>query len=188
MAAAGMSIAVLGYAPAASAGLGVLTVGLILWINWGRPWWRKRRMRRPFAAYFGSGARSEWARELRVPAHAEIDIQLWLEPRLHYTQHEIVFGFDGLPGDRPEPLRVHNSSIKVGLAKYQTPREDPGHYIDEKDAYHIRSTAERTPGNTYTLGFIVKTNSPGRYSVVLYVISDVGESRPTKPLFLVVGN
>ena len=65
MAAAGMSIAVLGYAPAASAGLGVLTVGLILWINWGRPWWRKRRMRRPFAAYFGSGARSEWARVTR---------------------------------------------------------------------------------------------------------------------------
>lgn len=83
---------------------------------------------------------------------------------------------------------MHNTFIKIGLAKYQNPRDEPGHYIDDKDAYHIRSTAERTPGNTYGLGFIVKTNAPGRYPVRLYVMSDAGESGPAKPLFLIVGN
>jgi hypothetical protein len=182
----GRLVSLLKYAPAISVGLGALTVFLIVWINWGRPWRRKRRMNRPFFASFGESDRSKWTHELQVPADSEVDVQLRIEPKLHYTQHEIVFGFEGEPGCRPEPLRTSNTFIKVGKSKYQDPREERTHYIDAKDAYHIQSTHERTAGNTYTLGFIVKTHRPGRYPVRLVVISDAGESLPKKPLVLIV--
>jgi hypothetical protein len=123
---------------------------------------------------------------LHVPSDSEVDIQLRLEPKLHYIQQEVVFGFEGEAGHRPEPVLTKNTFIKVGKSKYTDPREDPNHYIDTKDAYHIQGTKERTAGNTYALGFIVKTHGPGRFPVRLLVMSDSGESAPCKPLVLVV--
>jgi hypothetical protein len=173
-------------APIISMGLGVLTVCLIVWINWGKPWRRKRRMRHPFTAFFGESDRGKWTHQLIVPANSEVDIQIRVEPKLHYIQHEIMFGFEGEDGQRPEPVRTKNAFVKVGKSKYQDPLEERTHYIDVKDAYHIQSTHERTYGNTYALGFLVKTHGPGRYPVRLLVMSDSGESLPRKPLVLIV--
>jgi hypothetical protein len=78
-------------------------------------------MRRPFTAYFGESDRAQWTRELHVPSDSEVDIQLRLEPKLHYIQQEVVFGFEGEAGHRPEPVLTKNTFIKVGKSKYTGP-------------------------------------------------------------------
>ena len=113
-------------------------------------------------------------------------MQIRMKPRLNYTRHELVFGFYGKDHEKPMPVRSLNSFIKIGKHREQDPAQTDGHAIDFKDHYHIKETAEQTVGNNYTAGFVVKTRKPGRYRVLLEIITDCGEGKPIEELFLVV--
>jgi len=171
-----------------SLGLSVAIFVMIVWINFGRPWFRSWRMKRPFDVYFQAEPRSGGARSstLTVPAHSEVQIDFRLVPRLHHVRHEVVLAFEGDPERRPRPRSAVNTFIKEGAARIQDPKTNANHYIDYDDAYHIKSRVEHTRGNTYALGFAVETRDAGRYPVRLLVITEDGEGRARNALTLVV--
>jgi hypothetical protein len=165
-----------------------LAVIAVVWFQWGQHKVHAIRGRRPFRADmtiapYTSG--SEYC-ELHVPPHREVSLQLRVRPTLHYRQLEFVFGFWGNPSSRPVPVRVFNEFIKVGKAREQSPDTNSNHYIDQNDRYHIREELERTTPNVYTQGFIIQTKEPGRYPVLLEIITDSGEAKPKQKLVIIV--
>ena len=92
-----------------------------------------------------------------------------------YRQIHLVFGFHGDRARRPIPLSVRNHFIKVGINREQSPENNPSHFIDQDNHYHISDPAERTPGNVYMIGFVVETKEPGKYPVILELITEGGE-------------
>ena len=186
LALAGLDMSFRHYIPVVGVGLSLATLGSVLWFNWGQHRVRRWRMKRPFDLYFGGDTRAEWAHEARVPPREDVLVDLRLEPRLNYKELEVLFGFEGDPNTRPLPIRVHNQFVKVGKMKFQKPGVEPGHYIDTKDAYHIQRPRDRTVGETWAIGFVVRTRAPGRYPVRFLLTSDGGEGRPRTPLTLIV--
>jgi hypothetical protein len=168
---------------AAVSGLAFLAV---IWFQWGRDWVRTLRMRRPFTVHFTDpeGHNAFW--EMYWPADSEVLVQLRIAPKLHYTQHELIFGFVGDQRTRPFPVSVINTFIKIGKHRTQSPKYDDGHSISHRDNYHIKETRQYTYPNVYTIGFLVRTRKPGRYPIRLEVITDCGEGKPVKELVFIV--
>jgi hypothetical protein len=160
----------------------------IVWFQWGQHRVRALRSRRPFRADMTIAPQTPGSecRELHVPPHREISLQLRLRPALHYRQLEFVFGFWGDPLRRPLPVRVLNEFVKIGMTREQSPDTNSAHYIDHSDRYHIREALDRTNPNVYTQGFIIQTRDPRRFPVLLEIITDLGEAKPKRELVLIV--
>jgi hypothetical protein len=76
----------------------LIAAGLFVWVNWGRPAVRKRRMRKPYYAFFvmpPDETEKDMVTDLHVPPDSEVSVQLRLRPLLHYQHHEVIFGFIG---------------------------------------------------------------------------------------------
>jgi hypothetical protein len=162
---------------------------LVIWFNWGQHKIRAFRARRPFEAFLTIApekGRDSWCHELHVPPNTEIAIQLRIRPRLHYRQLSFAIGFGGIEADRPRPIKVLNTFIKEGLRREQSPADNENHYIDYNNWYHIRDEVERIRPNFYAYGFLVQTKKPGRYPVLVEIITDCGEGKPSKELHLIV--
>jgi hypothetical protein len=171
-----------------SIGLSIAVFLMIAWINFGRPWRRSRRMRRPFDTHFKQGARGEGpaTTELTVPANSIVQLDFRMTPRIHHVQHELILMFDGDPDQKPLPTSVVNTFIKEGSARSQDPKTNANHYIDYDDCYHIKARVEHTRGNTYAIGFSVQTRGPGRYPLRFMVMTEDGEGRSRNDLVLIV--
>jgi hypothetical protein len=167
--------------------ISALALAAILWFNFGQQKVRQWRLKRPFNACLCHGpeqADEFWV--LHVPPHSEVMVQVRIRPRIAYRQLEIVFGFYGDRSKRPFPKRALNTFINEGMNREPSPATNPNYYIDQDDHYHITTPAERTPPHTYVMGFIVQTNEPGRYPVLLGVFTDCGEANPDNDLYVVV--
>jgi hypothetical protein len=160
----------------------------ILWFQWGQHRVRAFRLHRAFHATLSPGTDGQQeALSIKVPAHTkEVLVQIRIRPRLTYRQIEILFGFDGDPNRRPLPVSVLNAFIQHGFNREQNPDKNQNHYIDHHNHYHIVQTVDRSPPNTQALGFVVQTREPGRYPIVLEVITEVGEARPYTKIQLIV--
>ena len=92
---------------------------------------RRRRMRRPFSAYFreaGFHERSAKPTTLTVRAHAEAHIQINRVVKVTHTEHELIVGFEGGGEDRPELLGVENKFVARGKARSADPSTRESHY------------------------------------------------------------
>ena len=168
--------------------LGLVTIGFVVWFNYGQRKLREWRMRKPFDMYFVTEpdrSKDDFRHEMHVPAYSDVEVQLRMAPLMHFRQELFLFGFRGYT-QHPRPLKVVNTYIKQGKRREQSPDDTEGHYIDKKDRYHIRESVERTKSNHYAYGFLVRTFAPGRYPVVIETITDCGEGKPKKELVLVV--
>jgi hypothetical protein len=166
-----------------------VTILLLLWFNSGRNRLRTWQMKRGFEARLAMGTEKKeigWCQELYVPPSRELSIQIRIDPRFSYRQHGLIFGFRGTASEKPEPLSVLNTFIAKGRRREQSPDTDENHSIDYNGSYHIREVKEIVKPTTYAYGFKVRTRTPGRYPVVLIVLTDSGEAVPRTDLFLVV--
>ena len=166
-----------------------VAAGLVIWVNWCRPYLRERRMRRPFRVLMvrpPGETESDMVNELTAPPDAELSIQLRIDPRLHYEQQDIVFGFVGDKDRRPVPIRALNEFIKAGKRRDQSPENSDNHFLDENDNYHIREQRFLTKSNCYRYGYLVQTREPGCYPIRLEVVTECGEGLPVNGLFLIV--
>jgi hypothetical protein len=160
---------------------------LVIWFNWGQHKIRAWRLRRPFNVHLTTAEKgSEVFYEMHWPKDSEVLIQLRIKPRLHFTRHELIFGFLGDRSSRPVPIKAVNTFVKRGVRREQSPEENEQHVLDHNDNYHIAEKREWTRPNTYTVGFLVQTRRPGRYPMRLELITDGGESIPVEELVLIV--
>jgi hypothetical protein len=159
----------------------------IVWFNWGQHRYRAHRQRTAgFDVFMSYGPDGTEVRELTLPANSEVMVQLRIKPAIQYRQIEIVFGCRGSDIGRPVPLRVLNRFIKFGVNREQSPQTHSNNYIDKDDHYHIKETVDRSPPHVQALEFVVRTGRAGAYPVLFEVITDSGEAKSAKGLYLTV--
>ena len=71
---------------------------------------------------------------------------------------------------------------KVGANREQSPETHSNNYIDHGDHYHIGGAVDRAPPHTYALEFVMQTKGPGRYPILLEIITEIGEAKPKKEI------
>ena len=158
---------------------------LIVGIQIVRPIVRHLRLKRPFLAYFRGGG-SDKNRELTVPANSPEHIQISRLISVTHDEHDLIVGFDGEVGKRPDIVGTENKFIALGLARTADPMTRESHYIDDRGNYHIKEKRSLVCGHTYTTGYKIETKAPGRYPVKILTVTDTGEGRASKPLLLIV--
>jgi hypothetical protein len=140
--------------PIASAIFSATALVLIGYVQIFRPWRRRRKLKRPFRAYFLITSlgrfplnyvlqddQEHFVKELVVPSNSEIPIQIVLEPKLSFMQHELYFGCDESLADEKKPRATEwfVPFVRDGVRRSGKPdAEHPGHYTDYNGFYHVR--------------------------------------------------
>ena len=144
-------------------------------------------MKRPFDAYFSITSlrrlpleyvvqddQDHEVKELVVPAHSEISIQIVLYPRLSFLEREIYFGCGENVFD-PEKPRAREYFVPfVVEGERRSGKPDaahPGHYIDYNGFYHVREDYLYT-NDTRVIGFKLLTKGPGNYPAQVFTVTD----------------
>jgi hypothetical protein len=153
-----------------------------------RPWLRRRKLKRPFRAHFlitpsklfplsyvvQDGDDEHYVKELVVPPNSEISIQIVLEPRLSFMQHEIYFGCDESLADEKKPRAIEYfvPFVREGVRGRGKPDVDhPGHYTDYHGFYHVRENYLYTK-DCRIIGFKLQTGAIGIYSTQVYTLTE----------------
>jgi hypothetical protein len=160
---------------------------LLLYIQFGRPWIRRIRLKWPFRAYFLITSRQQcpldyvqqdhrehYVKELVVPANSEIPIQIVLHPRLSFLQRELYFGCgETLTNpEKPSATEWFVSFVVKGVRREGKPdASHPGHYIDYNGFYHVREDFLYT-NDVRVIGFKLVTKAVGVYRAQIYAVTD----------------
>jgi hypothetical protein len=171
----------------ASAVFSLTTLLLIVYVQIIRPRRRRRKLRRPFHAYFLITSRGRfpldyvhqddqehYVKELVVPPHSEIPIQIALEPKISFLQHELYFGCDEhlVNEDKPRATEWFVPFVREGVRRLGKPgAEHPGHYTDYNGFYHVREKYLYTK-DTRVIGFKLLTRACGTYPAQVYTVTD----------------
>jgi len=165
--------------------LSLVVIGILVHVNYYRPWKRKRRLKQPAKVWFSDGTGPN-QNECRVSANDYPVVQLRIHPNLDYEETGIIFGFRGDEGSRPQPYAMINTFVKQGQLRDQSPADNPNHSIDNKYRYQVREVRRRSTAKEYTLRFRVKTRAPGRYKVIMHILAEDRQGRPDKNMYLIV--
>ncbi len=152
-----------------------------------RPWHRRRRLRRPFDAYFVittpgrfrmgyvvQDDKEHFVKQLVVPAHSEVSVQIALDPRLSFLQRELYFGCDESleDEDKPRATEWFVPFVREGARGSGKPGKDhPGHYTDYNGFYHVREDYLYTK-DVRVIGYKLRTGRTGIFPVQIYVQTD----------------
>lgn len=93
---------------------------------------------------------------LALPSNAMVPILIWYKPRLNFHESEQYFGCEGESERKPIPFRYFNPFVIDGVRE-TSPKENPLHYRDFHQYYHIRTDKPRTKDEKYISGFKLKT-------------------------------
>ena len=121
-------------------------------VEFMHPWARRRKLKHPCDVSFVIPPQrdsqhceyaildDEWhvAKEITVPPHAEIHLELRLVPRLNFTESEFAFGCDsdGNLDKKPFAFEFFSSFVDRGK-KVANPDNDEDHYTDRHQYYQI---------------------------------------------------
>ena len=111
-----------------------------------------------------------YVKELVVPPNSEIPIQIVLEPRLSFMQHEIYFGCDESLADEKKPRATEYfvPFVREGVRGHGKPdAAHPGHYTDYNGFYHVRENFLYTK-DCRVIGFKLQTGATGIYPAQIY--------------------
>lgn len=98
-------------------------------------------------------------KEIAVPSHSEVAIEIVLFPQLRFVQQEIYFGCEqGGVAEKPCPFEYFSSFVRQGIRGTGKPDKDhPDHYI----------------------GFKVETKKSGIYPTQVFVVEDEARGKTT---------
>jgi hypothetical protein len=152
-----------------------------------RPWLRRRKLKRPFRAHFlithpnlftlnyvFQDDDEHYVKEIVVPPNSEIPIQIVLEPRLSFMQHEIYFGCDESLADEKKPRATEYfvPFVREGVRGRGKPdAAHPGHYTDYHGFYHVRENFLYTK-DCRVIGFKLQTGATGIYPAQIYTVTE----------------
>jgi len=156
----------------------VSVLGLYIFVEFIRPRMRRYKLKHPCDVTFVIPPQrtsqicefavldDQWhfTREITAPPHSDIHIELRLVPRLNFTQSEFAFGCDGDKNLDTKPFAVEyfNSFIDKGK-KVASPESNEHHYTDRHQYYHITGNRQRSVGQHFIVGLVVRTREPGTY-------------------------
>jgi hypothetical protein len=173
--------------PMLAAFLAAGSLGVIGHTQIVRPRIRRWKLKRPFRAHFLITPSSRlplnyvlqdddehYVTDLVVPPNSEIPIQIVLEPRISFMQHEIYFGCDESLADEKKPRAVEYfvPFVREGVRRSGKPdAAHPGHYIDYNGFYHVRENFLYTR-DCRVIGFKLQTQATGFYPAQIYTVTD----------------
>lgn len=174
----------MGYAPVVSACAAIIAGCIVIWVHFGKPYLRRRKLRYPTNVKLVDVARNK-CDALKAPAHSVCAFQLQLGPRHNYREDLLRFGFEGEIGSKPFAIRTNNAFVLRGT-KTESPDDTKEHALDVGEFYHIKRTVQRTRGNFYEVGFDVQTRGPGKFKVFLQFMTEEGHAEIDTDLYLIV--
>jgi hypothetical protein len=165
--------------------MALLAFGIIVYVNFTRPWLRRKKLLRPGSIYFvipdkrqeleyiNQDNRTHIVTELVLPARQRVQIQLSFEPKLHFEVIDLQFTFTG--GDlekKPRVVEYFNPFVRVGKRRAGSPANDESHYINQEYGYHIRESRIFSVNNTVAYGYWIETLDPGTYTASMVFVGD----------------
>ena len=176
--------------PMVSGLCGAAAFSVVTYTQIVRPWVRRRRLTRPFRAYFVIPPRQKseldnvvqddrvhLVKEIVVRSHSEVAIEIVLFPKLRFVQQEIYFGCEqGGVAEKPCPFEYFSSFVRQGIRG--TGKPDKGHYIDDDGLYHVRES-HLYVNDPRRIGFKVKTKKSGIYPAQVFVVADEARGKTT---------
>ena len=115
-----------------------------------------------------------YVKELVVPQNSEIPVQIVLEPKLSFMQHEIYFGCDESLADEQKPRATEYfvPFVREGVRGRGKPdAAHPGHYTDYNGFYHVRENFLYTK-DCRVIGFKLQTGATGIYPAQIYTVTE----------------
>jgi hypothetical protein len=113
------------------------------------------------------------AKEIVLPPDSEVQIELRFVPRTNFIDSEFAFGCDTDDNLQTKPFapKYVNHFIERGK-KVASPEDDANHYTDRHQYYHIRRNVQRSVGQHFALGLIVKTRAVGVYKAEVWLTTE----------------
>jgi hypothetical protein len=161
--------------------LAIAALGLFVavWVQFIRPFIRRRKLRRPVDAYFTvrntkrsiSGRDAEqgdphWVHKLVLPSNQISEVEIGVMPRLEFYAKELIVGCKGAATERPEFIERADTFVESGAR----PSSDKDYR--SKGAYHRMVDKDYNVGTHHVAGFRLETKSAGRYPVTLSFVTN----------------
>src|SRR5260221_2920418 len=176
-----------------SPGLSAVVLAILIWVQFVRPWWRRKTLLTPgtirfiitsrnrrILPYASQDDREHFVNEMIVPSNSEIPIELTFTPSLHFSSTELIFGFIGENlEEKPHVENYFTPFIIRGTMREGSPENNDNHYVDHHQHYHIKATRSYSVGTDFAFGFIVKTHNPGIYDAQITFSGDEAEGNLT---------
>jgi hypothetical protein len=151
---------------------------------------RKEKLRDPFEVhflipkttehrvdYYPQDGEYHHPDELTLPPDSEVDVVVWMKPRLNVVLSELQFGCLGDNDSKPEPLYYFNWWVKEGPRKEIRPEDDKGHYRDVTNYYHMMYYGRAIPKDEIHLpGLRIRTKKKGTYDFWVGIIMPEGRA------------
>jgi len=133
--------------------------------------------------YYSQDHTYHYLSELTLPSDSEVDILIWMNPRLDLVVAELQFGCIGDNESKPEPLYYFNPWVKKGVGREGRPGVDEGHYIDSANYYHIVCRRREWPKDESLIsGLRIKTKGKGTWR--FWICAVMPEGRAEKILLM----
>ena len=118
--------------------------------------------------------------ELSLPSNSEVNVVVWMKPRLNVVLSELQFGCLGDNESKPEPLYYFNWWVKEGPRKEIHPKDSEDHYRDASNYYHMTYHGRAIPQDEVHLaGLRILTKKKGTYDFWVGIIMPEGRADKT---------
>jgi len=166
--------------PKISAIAALTVLAISVWVHFGRPYLRTRKLKHPCNAFFHirelSKGELSWVvqdddahnvKEIVVPANALVEIEVSYYAKVPFHVEETVFECEGKYEEKP----IVEEVIRPFVAKGEVP--DTFSYWNRHGGFHFGTRfGGRAVGSCYTKGFKLRTKKPGIYKSWLGFITD----------------
>ena len=130
--------------------------------------------------YYPQDGEYHYPDELTLPSNSEVDVVVWMKPRLNVILSELQFGCLGDNESKPEPLYYSNWWVKEGLGKEIHPKDNPDHYTDVTNYYHKMYHGRAIPETEIHLpGLRIRTKEKGSYPFWIGIVMLEGRAEKT---------
>jgi hypothetical protein len=131
-------------------------------------------------SYYPQDSEEHRVDELSLPSDSEVDIVVWMNPRLNVVLSELQFGCIGDNESKPEPLYYFNWWVREGPRKVIRPEDDKGQYRDITNYYHMIYYGRGMPKDEIHLpGLRIRTKKKGTYDFWIGIIMPEGRADKT---------
>ena len=169
----------------AAALLSLVSVSILVWVNFIRPGRRRRLLRSPFDAHFIiHNKRHPYAcdyavqddynhaiKEIVVSVNSKIVVDLVMQSKTDFQCTEFYVGCDGEFAAKPRAIEYFNRFVRQGRAQRVVPGQDgTNDYTDVYDYYHRAQPRTFSAGTPIAVAFNIETRSPGGYPFNINVV------------------
>ena len=172
-------------------GVTLTALGLILavWLAFGRPWRRTRKLTKPcdvrfvirergrrHLPHFEQDDKRHIVDELVLPSQSVVEIEFGFKPKVPIYVQQIALGCEGDPDNKPFIVQVSDQFTEANVPKWWLPGED-GHSRDIYKHWHWVRNTRYSVGTHRVITLKVRTGGSGKYPFKVSFFTDEVEGK-----------